>query len=89
VELHNGTIERAGIGLAAVGGKLDCHEVEEVLAGQTPSEELFAEAGRRAAAACSPTTDQRGSVEYKRHLAGVLTHRALRRATARALREEA
>jgi aerobic carbon-monoxide dehydrogenase medium subunit len=28
--------------------------------------------------------DGRGPVDYKRHLAGVLTHRALRRATARA-----
>jgi carbon-monoxide dehydrogenase medium subunit len=37
----------------------------------------------------SPTEDQRGDVEYKRHLAGELTTRALRRAAARALRQEA
>ena len=36
-----------------------------------------------------PTPDGRGPVDYKRHLAGVLTHRALRRATARALHQEA
>ena len=33
--------------------------------------------------------DGRGPVDYKRHLAGVLTQRALRRATARALQQEA
>ncbi len=33
--------------------------------------------------------DGRGPVDYKRHLAGVLTTRALRRATARALHQEA
>ena len=36
-----------------------------------------------------PTADGRGPVDYKRHLAGVLTQRALRRATARALNQEA
>ena len=38
---------------------------------------------------CSPIPDGRGPVDYKRHLAGVLTKRALRRATARALHQEA
>ena len=42
---------------------------------------------RRAIASedCTPIPDTRGPVDYKRHLAGVLTKRALRRATARAL----
>ena len=31
---------------------------------------------------CNPTADQRGPVDYKRHLAGELTVRALRRAAA-------
>ena len=35
-----------------------------------------------------PMPDSRGPVDYKRHLVGVLTKRALRRATARALRQE-
>jgi carbon-monoxide dehydrogenase medium subunit len=45
---------------------------------------VFAEAGRIAAAECRPTADQRGPVEYKRHLAGELVARALERAAARA-----
>jgi carbon-monoxide dehydrogenase medium subunit len=64
-------------------------EAEAALVGQTPSEERFQEAARLAAEHCDPVTDQRGSAEYKRHVAGELTRRALRRATARALREEA
>ena len=59
---------------------------EELLRGQAPSEELFAHAGAIASEDCSPSADGRGPIDYKRHLAGVLTHRALRRAAARAVR---
>jgi carbon-monoxide dehydrogenase medium subunit len=88
VELENGTIARAGIALAAAGGDITCGEAERALAGEPPSDELFARAGALARKACSPVTDQRGSAEYKRHVVGVLTERVLRRATARALQEE-
>ena len=37
-------------------------------------------AGRLAAQASSPVEDQRGPVDYKRHLADELTRRVLRRA---------
>jgi carbon-monoxide dehydrogenase medium subunit len=50
---------------------------------------LFDRAGEMAAEDCDPVADQRGSVQYKRHLAGELTRRALRLAAARALGEEA
>jgi carbon-monoxide dehydrogenase medium subunit len=46
--------------------------------GKPATEETFAEAGRLAAAACEPVTDQRGTAEYKRHLASELTIRTLR-----------
>ena len=62
---------------------------EQLLRGATPSEELFTEARAIAAEDCAPTADGRGPVDYKRHLAGVMTQRALRRATARALTQEA
>jgi aerobic carbon-monoxide dehydrogenase medium subunit len=87
VELAGATIVRAGIALAAAGGDITAADAEAALAGGTPSDELFAHAAALAAGACDPVTDQRGSADYKRHVAGVLTERVLRRATARALGE--
>ena len=90
VWIDGGTIADAGIALAAVGPTtITAEGAEELLRGKQPSEELFAQAGEIAAAACSPVADGRGPVDYKRHLAGVLTKRALRRAAARALHQEA
>ena len=50
---------------------------------------IVAQAGQIASKDCTPFADGRGPVDYKRHLAGVLTKRALRRAVARALHREA
>jgi aerobic carbon-monoxide dehydrogenase medium subunit len=80
----DGTIGRAAIALAAVNAGVRCSAAEEALAGQAPSDESFARAGDHASSACAPVADQRGSVAYKRHAAGVLTRRALARAAARA-----
>jgi carbon-monoxide dehydrogenase medium subunit len=88
--LEGGTIADAGIALSAVGmTTIHLTRAEELLRGKSPSEELFAEAGEIASADCSPSADGRGPVDYKRHLAGVLTQRALRRSAARALNQEA
>jgi carbon-monoxide dehydrogenase medium subunit len=66
-------------GLAAVGpNTTGMPAISEALRGQPPSEELYAHAGAIAAETCSPTTDNRGSVDYKRHLADELTRRTLR-----------
>ncbi len=90
VWLDAGTIADAGIGLSAVGPvTIELTRAEELLRGQTPSDDLFAQAGAIASEDCAPTSDGRGPVDYKRHLAGALTTRALRRATARALHQEA
>ena len=89
VWLQGGTIADAGIALAALGPTtIIASRAEKVLKGQAPSEELFAQAGQIAAEDCMPVPDGRGPIDYKRHLAGVLTTRALRRATARALQQE-
>ena len=85
VWLEEGRIADAGLGLAAVGADgFGARAAEDVLRGQEASEDLFAEAARVSAESCRPTADQRGSVEYKRHLASELTKRALRRAVERA-----
>ena len=80
----DGTIAEAGVALAAVGADIACAEAREALIGHSPTQDVLERAGAAAAAACSPVADQRGSVEYKRHVAGVLTIRALERAVARA-----
>ena len=83
-------ITDAGLALSAVGPvTVHVSRAEELLRGKTPSDELFEQAGAMASEDCSPVADGRGPVDYKRHLAGVLTKRALRRAAARALHREA
>ncbi len=90
VWIDGGTIVDAGLALSAVGPTtIIVSRAEELLRGKAPSEELFAQAGELAAEDCSPIADGRGPVDYKRHLAGVLSKRALRRAAARALHQEA
>jgi carbon-monoxide dehydrogenase medium subunit len=85
VWMDAGTISDVGIALSAVGlTTIHLTRAEELLRGKPPSQELFAQAGAIASEDCSPMADGRGPVDYKRHLAGVLTHRALRRATERA-----
>jgi carbon-monoxide dehydrogenase medium subunit len=90
VWIDGGTIADVGLALSAVGPTtVHVARAEELLRGKTPSEDLFTQAGQIASEDCSPSADGRGPVDYKRHLAGVLTTRALRRATARALKQEA
>jgi aerobic carbon-monoxide dehydrogenase medium subunit len=88
--VDTGTITDAGVALSAVGPTtIQVTRAQELLRGKPPSEELFEEAGQIASEDCAPLPDGRGPVDYKRHLAGVLTKRALRRAAARAQHQEA
>ena len=79
VRTADGVITDAGIGLTAVGPFVAA-EAEASVIGRPPTDETFAVAGRLAAEHCRPSADQRGPVDYKRHLAGELTVRALRKA---------
>jgi carbon-monoxide dehydrogenase medium subunit len=80
----DGTIEDVTVGLTALGVEGCVPGMLEAICQQHPSEELYAEAGRIAAAASAPVEDQRGPVDYKRHLADELTRRVLRRSVERA-----
>jgi aerobic carbon-monoxide dehydrogenase medium subunit len=85
----DGSLTDVAIGVTAVGLAGRVGAAEAVLNGHAPTDELIAEAGRLTAEAVDPVGDQRGSVEYKRHLADELTQRVLKRAIARAKGQEA
>jgi aerobic carbon-monoxide dehydrogenase medium subunit len=83
--LDGGKVADVGIGLTAVGApRFVAAEAEDYLRGRPADDESFVQAGRIAAEHCRPSADQRGPADYKRHLAGELTTRALRRAAERA-----
>jgi aerobic carbon-monoxide dehydrogenase medium subunit len=85
----SGEVAAVGIGLAAVGpSSLAATEAEASLLGAAPTEEAFREAGARAAEACDPHDDVRGSARYKRAVVETMTVRGLRRALSQALDPE-
>jgi len=81
----SGAVERAGIGLTAAGPTpIKAVEAEKYLAGKKIDDATVAEASKLAAGAARPSADRRGSVEYKREMARVLTARAIQKAAERA-----
>ncbi|MGH2917935.1 MAG: FAD binding domain-containing protein [Solirubrobacteraceae bacterium] len=83
--LDGGTIAAAGLACSAVGPTtIQVTRAEEMLVGKQPSEDLFAQAGEMAKEDVDPSSDGRGAADYKRHVAGALSRRALNRAWARA-----
>jgi carbon-monoxide dehydrogenase medium subunit len=84
LRLDGDMVAEAGIGLTAVGAaNFHAPEAEEFLIGGPATDERFEQAGQIAAEHCDPVADQRGPVDYKRHLAATLTTRALRAARIR------
>jgi carbon-monoxide dehydrogenase medium subunit len=86
------TLDEAGrcaavaISLGAVGpAPFRARSAEEMLTGQTPTDAVVADAARGVSEAANPFEDTRGSVAYKRHLAGVLFRRAFAAALARCI----
>jgi len=80
----DGTIREAGVALSAAGPyAVRVDDAERLLAGQKPSAELIRAASNAASKRSAPQADLRGSIEYKKHLAGVLVARALGQAFSR------
>ncbi len=78
-------IQAARISLAAVAPTpLFLAEASAWLAGKGATHESFAQAGAMARDAARPISDKRGTTEYRKHLAGVLTERTLALALDRA-----
>ncbi|MBF4765634.1 xanthine dehydrogenase family protein subunit M [Nocardioides islandensis] len=78
VKADGGTISEARVGLTNMGSTpLRARGVEEALAGATASEDGVREAAAKAADGTNPPSDLNGSAEYRRHLATVLTRRAV------------
>jgi carbon-monoxide dehydrogenase medium subunit len=76
---------RVSISLGALGATaLRAHEAEQLLVGQAATPALLDQAADAVRSAAQPFADARGSVEYKRHLAGVLFRRTFAAALDRA-----
>ncbi|MEX0678282.1 MAG: xanthine dehydrogenase family protein subunit M [Pirellulales bacterium] len=72
------TIEEARVALAAVAPTpLFVRSASDWLAGKPATSETFARARELAGQAARPISDKRGTVAYRKHLAGVLTERTL------------
>ena len=81
LSLSNGTVERAGIALTAVGPQnMRARAAEERLAGAALDDDTIKEAAELAAEAAQPRSDHRGSADYKRNVVRVFTERGLRKA---------
>jgi aerobic carbon-monoxide dehydrogenase medium subunit len=87
--MRDGVCERARLTIIGMGeGPFRARAVEDMLAagglGPKESRDAFAEAAAKVSAALDPTDDVHASASYRRHLAGVMTVRALETALARA-----
>ena len=78
VRVSGGTIAEARIGLTNMGSTpLRATTVEQSLVGRSATEEAIREACVAAADGTNPPSDLNGDADYRRHLATVLTRRAV------------
>ncbi len=84
-----GNVSHAGIGLTNVGAyPIKAREAEQFLIGKPLDDANIHQAAQLTAAAAQPTSDDRGSAEYKQAMLRTMTVRALRKALARIQGEE-
>ena len=85
LEMRNGTCSSVAIALTNVGpAPIKAVEAEQAVLNTSVTENIIDEAAQKAMDASDPVEDLRGSVEYKRHMAGEMTRRAIRAAVASA-----
>lgn len=78
VRVEGGTIAEARVGLTNMGNTpLRAHAVEAALVGVEATEEAVSAAAARATEGTNPPSDLNGDADYRRHLAQVLTRRAV------------
>jgi carbon-monoxide dehydrogenase medium subunit len=78
VKVEGGTISEARVGLTNMGSTpLRARSVEQALVGQPASDEAVRAAAASAADGTSPPSDLNGDADYRKHLATVLTRRAV------------
>ncbi|HEU4567294.1 MAG TPA: xanthine dehydrogenase family protein subunit M [Marmoricola sp.] len=78
VRMDGSTIAEARIGLTNMGSTpLRARATEEALAGQPATEDAVRRAAESAAEGTNPPSDLNGAADYRRHLATVLTRRAV------------
>jgi carbon-monoxide dehydrogenase medium subunit len=78
VKVDGGTITEARVGLTNMGSTpLRARSVEQALAGKPATDEAVREAAASAAEGTNPPSDLNGDADYRRHLATVLTRRAV------------
>jgi carbon-monoxide dehydrogenase medium subunit len=81
----NGVCTAAGIGLTNVNATpLRAVRSQNALVGKNITDATIAEAAKFASEDCNPSSDLRGSEEYKRHLVSVLVTRMIHKAMERA-----
>ena len=79
--LADGAISDARLAFAGLSDvPVRATAAEDLLVGGQPSDDLFAEAARRATAGLEPPSDLHGSAEYRKKVAAVLVRRGLRAA---------
>ncbi len=78
LSLSDGAIHDPRIALTNLGPTpVRALEAESILRGQAPTPDLLAIAGNAAAAETEPWSDQRGTAEYRRRIAAMVTRRAI------------
>lgn len=84
LQVEDGVVAHARVGVMSAGlTAVRGNEAEQMLLGREPTDELLSEAADSIDSVIEPLEDVHGPADYKRHLAKVVTLRALRAARSR------